>query len=76
MCFKPNIWIIILINSKLIFQGLCEFDATIFLDVEDKNSSEEENDAKLTSYFKDQVTAAISISGPRIEELKKQVTQR
>ena len=76
MCFKTNIWIIILIHSKLIFQGLCKFDATIFLDVEDKNSSEEENDAKLTSYFKDQVTAAISISGPRIEELKKQVTQR
>ena len=64
------------LNSfKLIFQGFCELDAAIFLDDENENATEDENDAKITSYFKEQVTAAISISNHRTEELKKQVTQ-
>nr|XP_022298452.1 uncharacterized protein LOC111107517 [Crassostrea virginica] len=54
--------------------GFCKLDAAIFLDDENENASEDENEAKITSYFKEQVTAAISISTHRIEELKKQVT--
>ncbi|XP_022298452.2 uncharacterized protein LOC111107517 [Crassostrea virginica] len=52
--------------------GFCKLDAAIFLDDENENASEDENEAKITSYFKEQVTAAISISTHRIEELKKQ----
>ena len=62
--------------QNLFFQGLCKFDATIFLNDEDKNSSEEENKAKLNSFFKKQETAAMSISDQRTKELKMQVTQR
>ena len=61
-------------SFRLIFQGFCKLDAAIFLDDENENASEDENEAKITSYFKEQVTAAISISTHRIEELKKQVT--